>query len=168
MSEKENNLTFERLRSALAYDPETGHFTWLVSSNRAAVIGARAGTINSLGYWIVGIDGKKYRQHRLAWFYTHGTWPAFVIDHIDCDRTNNRLANLRDIPQAVNLQNQRTATKASASGVLGVYWSDRWDGYMASIRLNGKSKRRGPYRTTERAYTSYLDLKRKHHIGCTL
>lgn len=167
MSKKEAELSLTVLRALLHYEPKTGHFTWLTSEG-GVTIGSVAGNVNSNGYWVVGINSTKYRQHRLAWFYHYGCWPVGTVDHLDCNRANNRIDNLRDVSQAVNIQNQRTATKASQSGVLGVYWSERRQGFIASLHIDRKQKRRGPYKTIERATAAYIELKRKYHEGCTL
>jgi HNH endonuclease len=167
MSKKESDLSLSVLRSMLHYNPETGVFTWLTSDGGVNV-GSVAGNINSNGYWVVGINGTKYRQHRLAWFYHYGCWPVGTVDHLDCNRSNNRIANLRDVTQAVNMQNRRNASVRSASGILGVYWSERHKGFMASLHINRKQKRRGPYKTSERAARAYVEMKRIYHEGCTL
>lgn len=164
---KEVELSLSFLRSVLSYEPETGLFRWLINESGAKV-GTVAGNVKSNGYFVVGLRGAKYQQHRLAWFYHYGVWPIGTIDHRDCDRANNRMANLRDVSQAVNMQNQRKATSRSKSGVLGVYWSEKHQGFMAALGINKKKKRRGPYKTQERAAAVYLDLKRTHHEGCTL
>lgn len=166
-SNKEAMLNACQLREVLHYEPSTGVFTWATSSG-GVQIGTVAGNTNSNGYMVIGIGGQKYRQHRLVWLYVYGEWPALTIDHIDGDRTNNRIGNLRCIPQEINMQNRRTASKANASGVLGVYWSERKGGYMASVTTGGKKKRRGPYRSIDRARTAYVALKRMLHTGCTL
>lgn len=168
MTNKESLLSFIEASRCIDYCAETGVFTWKVSTCKAAA-GASAGYLNSNGYMVVGMKGQKYRLHRLAWLLTYGCWPIGTIDHINCDRTDNRLCNLRNISQAINAQNKRTPTAANTSGFLGVYWSGRRGGFMASVGIaNGKQKRRGPYRALERAYQAYLDLKRTHHEGCTL
>ena len=167
MRSKESQLSLIALRALLHYDAETGQFTWLTSKG-GVTIGSVAGNVNSNGYLVVGINGTKYRQHRLAWFYHHGVWPEGTVDHSDCNRANNKMDNLRDVSQAVNMQNQRNASKASQSGVLGSYWSDRRQGFMASVTVNKKQKRRGPYRTLERAALAYVQLKHIYHEGCTL
>src|SRR5260370_40019772 len=95
-------LTQERLHSLLDYDPDSGVFRWKCSCDhgrrgrRSAgdVAGGWAGGRNS-AYWMIGIDYRRYLAHRLAWFYVHGEWPPHQIDHIDLDKTNNTLVNLR-------------------------------------------------------------------------
>lgn len=128
-----------------------------------------AGSIDlSTGYRIVKIGGVRYKAHRLVWVYVHGVLPPHVIDHINGDRTDNRIENLRGVTQAVNMQNQIKPTAANKTGSLGVYWSERLAGFMAAVSVSGKKRRRGPYRTVERAAQAYLELKRAHHEGCAL
>jgi hypothetical protein len=164
---KEELLTADQLRKLLSYNPETGVFHWRVGYSNVSA-GDVAGYATAAGYLVVGLFGEKFRMHRLAWLHVHGRWPTGTVDHIDTDRTNSRIANLRDVTQAINTQNRRNPTKANTSGLLGVYWSARRKGFMASVSLNKKKKRRGPYKTAERAYAAYVELKRMHHEGCTL
>ena len=164
---KDHLLTADSLRAMLDYSPSTGLFTW--KKNRgSALAGSNAGNINSNGYLTVGLIGGKFRLHRLVWLHYYGHWPVGTVDHLNGLRTDNRLCNLRDVPQCINMQNRRSPSKSNVCGVLGVYWSDRRNGFMASIKLQGKQKRRGPYKTKERAYSAYIDMKRVHHEGCTL
>ena len=101
-----DELTREFLVSLLHYDELTGVFTW--RSNRPKVrAGDVAGTRSSHDYWQISIRDKVYSAHRLAWFYVHGTWPSRVIDHIDGDRMNNRIDNLRDVSTKENINGFR-------------------------------------------------------------
>ena len=166
-SSKELRVSVDRLRDLLTYDPLTGVLVWRVSRSKAFA-GAQAGARTSHGYMAIGIDGEKFRAHRVAWAMSHGDWPLHTIDHIDGDRLNNKLENLRCVSQAVNMQNRRKPTKSNTSGFLGVYWSERLGGWVASVSVGDKRKRAGPYRTPERASEAYVQRKRQHHEGCTL
>lgn len=131
--------------------------------------GDMAGSVDrSTGYRIVKINGVRYREHRLIWVYVYGALPLDVIDHINGSKADNRLINLRAVSQQKNMQNQSKPTTANKTGVLGVYWSTKRQGFMAQISLNEKKKRRGPYKTIERAGRAYIELKRIHHEGCTI
>ena len=118
------DITAQRLRELLHYDPETGHFTRKVRTAQRHRVGDRADLVsttgNLAGYYRVALGGTKYLAHRLAWFYVHGMWPAGEIDHIDADRGNNRIANLRDVPAQMNKENFRRARVDNRSGLLGV------------------------------------------------
>src|SRR2546423_1548703 len=116
-TELNRGLTAERLLELLVYDLESGVFRWRVSTNRRITVGNVAGWIDVVGYWRIRIDGHWYYAHRLAWFYTSGKWPPTQIDHMDGDKQNNRLSNLR---LASSTQNHANSYGYSASGFKGV------------------------------------------------
>jgi hypothetical protein len=159
-------LTADLLRQILHYDPERGVFTWLPrpSGSRAErawnarFAGTRAGT--GLGYVAIGIFGRRYKAHRLAWLYVHGEWPGRELDHINCDKSDNRIANLRQATRSQNIANSR-ARSDSTSGIKGVRLhkpSGRW---MA--RLTGGGKRHiGLFDTPEAAHAAYVAAAEKH------
>ena len=117
--------SIDYLRSRLDYDQDTGIFTWR-NGPRA---GKPAGSIlrRCKGHYQagqpshvrIGVEGSHYLAHRLAWAFVHGAWPEHVIDHISGDVTDNRIANLRDVPHRVNSQNSRRH-KDNQTGVTGV------------------------------------------------
>lgn len=86
-------LTVERLRELLDYDPETGVFRWK-EPRRKCRVGEVAGSLRKDGYVKIQVDGRFYQAHRLAWLCVYGVWPS-AIDHIDGNRANNAIANLR-------------------------------------------------------------------------
>ena len=162
-----NDLTAQRLRELLHYDPETGVFTRLISrQGLRAQVGDVAGSKNSHGYIGISVDGRLYRAHRLAWLFMRGGWPTGDIDHIDGDRANNRFDNLRDVSTSVNMQNQRRAQPRNASGYLGV--TRHGNRFEASIKLDGVNRYIGSYATPEEAHASYMAEKRRLHPGCTI
>lgn len=92
----------------LTYDTETGEFYWNESPNEHISVGDVAGFLHPItGYIIVGLLGKTYLAHRLAWFYVYGVWPENHVDHIDRNRSNNRIVNLRDVTPAENMANAK-------------------------------------------------------------
>lgn len=128
------DLTQQRLLELLDYDPVTGDFRWRVDRGGGApAAGAQAGGINGRGYVVIGIDQKSYQAHRLAWLYTHGVWPKDQIDHINRNRADNRLSNLRE---ATNGQNQANSPRHAnnRSGYKGVYWDKNNKYWVAQIR----------------------------------
>ena len=96
-------LTAERLRELLDYNPLTGQFSWRPLRPRGI---QKAGTKDARGYWRICVDGVIYQAHRLAWLHVHGHWPIYEIDHRDRDPSNNRIANLRDVPKLLNARNK--------------------------------------------------------------
>lgn len=118
-------LTQARLKELLHYDPDTGHFTWLVSRNsNTAVSGSRAGSINGNGYRQVRIDGRFYPAHRLAFLYLLGEQPPDHVDHINRDKSDNRWANLRPATGRENMGNVGLRGD-NTSGHRGVSWNKR-------------------------------------------
>lgn len=161
-------LTAERLRELLHYEPETGIFLWKKVTGRKAVIGMEPGWIDKDGYRLVSLDGARYRAHRLAWLYVHGVMPCFDIDHINGQRADNRIANLRDVSRVVNMQNLKKARSDSSSGYLGVERHKASGLWLARIKVGGIRKSLGYHKTPEAAHAAYLDAKRKLHEGCTI
>ena len=159
-------LTAARLRYLLDYDVVSGAFSWNVNRNGVKPNRPAGCFCAKRNVIAIGIDGKLYLAHRLAWLWTTGNWPKAHIDHINGDSSDNRIANLRDVPQEVNMQNRRKPAKHNASGLLGVYARDgRW---RAEVRIKGKSVNLGRFDTKEEAHAAYLIAKRRLHIGCTI
>lgn len=161
-----SNLTADELRAMLAYDKDTGVFTWIARPAKAVHIGDIAGATNEFGYVTIGFKKKVYKAHRLAWLYSYGVWPDGLIDHINGRKDDNRLCNLRVVAADGNSQNIRRPNRRNKSGFLGVIWfQNKW---RASITVNKKTYRIGDYNTPEEAYQAYLEAKRKHHQACTV
>lgn len=165
------NISAARLRELLNYDPDTGVFTWLRPTGRRAKPGATAGSIQGRGYLGIRIHGVKYLAHRLAWLYQCGVWPDGDIDHINGDRCDNRIVNLRRAARSTNIQNLRSAKSHNKTGFLGVVLdSSRKTArkYAARIVYGGKQHHLGYYNTPEEAHAVYLEAKRRLHPGCTI
>jgi len=159
------DLTAQRLRELLHYDPETGAFRWFKPRGKAAKT-PTAGSPDSGGYIKIGIAGRDYRAHRLAWLYVHGAWPCGQVDHMDGNPGNNAINNLRDVHQAINQQNQRSAHADSEHGLMGV--TKRKTGWMARINIEGVHHYLGMFPSQESAHAAYLSAKRTWHAGCTI
>lgn len=83
-------MTAEEVKALLDYDAAKGLLTWLVNYPRVKA-GQEAGYLLKTGYVGIRIGGKEYKAHRVAWLHYHGEWPVGDIDHIDHDKTNNRI-----------------------------------------------------------------------------
>lgn len=136
-------LTQARLKELLHYDPETGGFRWKVKFSRQQPGGA-AGTRDAYGYLVIRVEGRLYKAHRLAWLYVHGVWPALGLDHINRERDDNRIANLREACQSLNSMN-RTPQVRSASGVSGVIWRKDRRKWTAQIRIGYRTVHLGVF-----------------------
>jgi hypothetical protein len=156
-------ITQERLRELLSYDASTGVFTWVKPPTPVVKAGMVAGALQKTKYLRFMIDGRQYFAHRLAWLYVHGSFPANQIDHMDGDKTNNRIENLRDVSATLNEQNKIAARVDSKSRLIGASpYRNRW---RAQIRINGAIKYLGLFDTAEKAHQAYLAEKEKSHPG---
>lgn len=159
-------LTQERLRHLLDYDPATGTFRWRSRSSSLSrvEVGDVAGYVDtSTGYARIGIGGREYKAHRLAWLYVHGRWPANQIDHVNGDKLDNRLDNLREADQRTNNENLRRAQRHNKTGLLGV--SHRGSRFEAQITIDSKQLYLGRFDTAEQAHAEYVKVKRLLHAG---
>jgi hypothetical protein len=162
MSERE-----ERLRQMIGYEPDTGRLYWKVKPNRNILAGRTIGRPNSWAHICFGFMGRTWMSHRVAWFLYFGYWPEHQIDHINGDPADNRIENLRDVPQTMNMQNKRRAHKNNESGLLGVSKSERGrtKPWKATIKVDGKSRTLGRFATAEEAHQAYMQAKRQFHAG---
>jgi hypothetical protein len=152
--------TQERLKELLSYDPETGVFTRLVGrSGPNARAGDVAGCNNGQGYVRIYVDGKPYKAHRLAWFYTHGVWPS-EMDHKNGNRSDNRIANLREVTRAENKANS-SAYKNNTSGYVGVSLHKKSGQWIAQIQKDGKKQGLGYFPTPEVARAAYVEAAQR-------
>lgn len=139
----------ELVRSLIEYNPDTGVATWKqrtsehisrsssLKSWNTQFAGKQVKTVDGKGYYHFSYKGKFYRLHRMIWLYVHGEMPN-IIDHINGDRLDNRLCNLRNTNQQSNSMNQRRSSK-NTSGVAGVYKNKRSDRWCAQMKFNGKT-----------------------------
>jgi hypothetical protein len=154
------------LDDALQYVPADGRFYWRLTRNNGAKAGDLAGRTDANGYTTIRLLGKDHKAHRLVWLFERGCWPEGQIDHINGDRSDNRIANLRDVSGRVNQENRRRASAGNSSGHLGVRF--KANGYEASIKVAGKNIYLGRFKSAEEAGSAYLAAKRVRHEGCTI
>lgn len=152
--------------NVLDYCPRTGVFTWKVSPGPTDVAGNVAGHLNDEGYIIISIGYKNYKAHRLAWLCTYGELPSSMLDHINGNRSDNRIENLRQVTNCVNQRNVVAANSNSKSGLRGAAWSKSVKKWRAQIKVNGKDVSLGYFDTKEEAHEAYMKAKRQHHPEC--
>jgi hypothetical protein len=155
-------LTAERLRELLHYNPETGVFTWRVAPNGRVPAGSTAGSPTAKGYCGIKVDGRYYLAHRLAWFHTHGRWPKAELDHADGVRFNNAIGNLRECTHMQNTQNL-VVKDSNRCGLIGVSWNKRNKAWVAQIQVDGCKHYLGYHDTPEAAHAAYLAAKKQLH-----
>lgn len=155
-------LTQSKIHSLFEYR-EDGNLLWKVSSTNRVRIGDIVGYLNIAGYHRVQIDRKKYFLHRLIYMYHHGSLtPGMDIDHIDGNKSNNRIENLREITHSQNLMNAKI-NKNSKTGVKGVYFSKKAKKYQTQLVINGKNTYLGTYSTLEEAEKVMKEAREKYH-----
>lgn len=161
-------ITQDRLKQLVHYNPDTGIFTHLQTSrNKLKVAGTVAGYPTKSGHLVFNIGNIKYYCHRLAWLYMTGSLPTNDIDHINCNPTDNRFVNLRDVTRGENLQNLIRPHKDNQSKYLGVSKTknNKW---CAQITIKGIKKTKSGFNTPQEAHDYYISLKREHHPKGTL
>lgn len=155
-------LTQSALKKDLHYDPETGEFTWLVSTNYNALAGSTAGCLDRQEYQVIRVQGKNYKAHRLAWLYTHGEFPPDGLDHKNRDRSDNRISNLRLATNAENMQNIPIPS-SNTSGHIGVSWDKATQKWLAQIQINRKKINLGRFHNLEDAIAARKAAELKYH-----
>lgn len=147
-------LTQERLKECLSYNPATGLFTWLVQRGPRRP-GDTASAKDRDGYVTIRLDGRNYFAHRLAWFYMTGEWPAADIDHRELDPDDNRWDSLRECSRSQNMANTRRRC-TNTSGVKGVYWCKQQRKWRVRIKQNYKYVHLGMFDDISDAAQAYL------------
>lgn len=144
------------------YDPETGQFTRRLGPYCCNP--RKVGKPAPNGYVLVCFprSAKKVFAHRLAWFWVHGEWPPQDIDHINGNRGDNRIANLRLATRSDNCRNM--APRRNKRGrLLGANFHKPTNKWAAQIRYDGKAHWLGVFDTEEEAHLAYLKAKAEHH-----
>jgi hypothetical protein len=137
----------EDLRSAFDYDGETGIF-------RNKSTGRKLGYQEPNGYVLVWFRGKAIRANRLAWALTHGEWPEVTIDHVNRNRSDNKIVNLRLATLSQNFSNTGISP-LNTSGFKGVRFYKESSDAFAFIRVRGNSHYLGKFERAEDAAMAY-------------
>ena len=144
----------------LNYNSETGIFTWKV--NRGCIKkGNIAGHIAGHGYIGIRVKYKLYYAHRLAWLYVYGFIPENYLDHINRNRSDNRIENLREASVQCNARNCKVK-KTNTSGITGVSWYKRDKKWLVGIKINGRRINLGRFKTKKEAAKARWDGEKKY------
>ena len=145
-------LTVDLLNHLFEYDKETGNLIWKIKPSRrghSVKVGDIAGTLKSHGYICVGINYNSYRAHRLIFLMHKGYLPK-TIDHINGDKLDNRIENLRAATVGQNQHNRKTNAN-NTSGYKGVCWNKAQKKWVARITLERKNIHLGYFANVEEA-----------------
>lgn len=153
-------LTIEAVRAALIYEPETGIFRRRETKRRWKA-GEIAGGLNHNGYLMVSIGPCRYFAHKIAIFLATGVMPASV-DHINGDKLDNRLSNLRPCNHAQNGANMKVKV-TNNSGVKGVSFDKVNCRWKASLTVNRKQITVGRFDSLEEAKAAIAVARKQHH-----
>lgn len=151
-------VTQQELHSMFAYVYETGKLIHLRTVQGGKQAGQEAGSPHNMGYLQIMINRRKYLIHRLIWMYVYGEWPS-QIDHINGNRSDNRIENLRTCTYSQNHGNRRIG-KNNTSGAKGIFLNKKdnlWSVYVAC-------QYKGCYKNKEDAIKAY-DKFAKEHFG---
>lgn len=160
--ERTARLTLGWLRENLDFDPTTGFFRWKkrgFGRTVGKIVGSDVRASGRNQYLMMKVDGEFFYAHRLAWFYHYGEWPSGWLDHIDSDRTNNAIANLRVATPSQNSARRETRRfKAPSRGVF-----PHGAGFVARIHHGGKRHYLGYFRTLAEARAVYEAKAKEIH-----
>ena len=150
-------IDIELMREKLLYDPDTGIFTWkerkMSRGCRRDLFGKVAGSFDKKGYIVLGINGF-FKAHRVAWAMFHGVDPEVEVDHINGDKSDNRIANLRLASTQQNCSN-KGKNKNNTSGYKGVTFNKNIGKFQAKIKHNWKDIHVGFFKTAYEAHLAY-------------
>lgn len=152
----------ERLQELLSYDPGTGALCWRHRGLQwwdTRYAGTAAGALKPEGYRQVRLDGGRWYAHVIAYTLAAGAWPAGDVDHVDLDKTNNRISNLRPASRREN-EGNKPLRKDNKLRVKGVQVCP--GGFRTRIRAHGRRIFLGVYDTPEEASAAYERAARKH------
>lgn len=141
----------------LDYVPNTGKFIWCGEPATHTKIGKTVGHKNEEGYIKIRINYKLYSAHRLAWFYTYGSWPKYNIDHINGVRDDNRIINLRTVSRRENAQNM---CRHRNGKLVGAHFNKLRNYYQSAISINGKVISLGVFKTEIEAHRAYIEKQK--------
>jgi hypothetical protein len=160
-----NDVSQEFLKSWLNYNLETGVFTWIAEPRpNRPLLGKVAGGTDARGYYRILFRNAEGRRrgvfsHRAAWIYVYGSIPyGMSVDHINRDKSDNRLCNLRIADRSLQNRNRSTT---NPTGFVGVVKKN--SKYNAEIYFRGTKTVVAGFETPEEAHAAYLAMRERIH-----
>ena len=157
---KANKITLEQSLLHEVFEYKDGELLWKKLSKKLThLLGKPAGTIHHSGYRTIKINDVSYPAHRLIWLYHNGSIDENLqIDHIDGNKNNNSIENLRLITAQENCYNR---SRLNSKGYTFSKSNQKW---KATIRFNKITKYLGSFLTEQEAREAYLDACKKYHV----
>lgn len=152
-------ITQELLHELFEY--RDGELYWKVANSNRVKVGEMAGYVRPDGYRVVRLFGKDYRIHRLIYIFHKGKLNS-IIDHINNNRFDNRIENLRECTRYENGQNSKLYSN-NKSGYKNVFWVKREEKWKVEVRIEGKKKSFGLYDDIELAIIVAEEARNKYH-----
>jgi hypothetical protein len=159
MSEKYFNSKYGTVYQIFKY--KEGRLYWNKNTSFMNLIGKEAESIDSRGYYTVSFNNKKVLAHRLIFSMFHGYLPE-LVDHIDGNKLNNNICNLRAATKSENQQNTKI-TKRNTSGEKSIIWRKDTNKWRVRIRSNNVIYDGGSYFDKNQAIKIARDLREKLH-----
>lgn len=134
-------LDTEHLRRKFVYDTETGKIFRRLGDETYYERGREAfRTDTPKGYLVGNFQRKIFLAHRIAWVLFYGEWPQGQVGHLNGNRKDNRISNLRVVSNQENCRNlgrRQAKNPDHDSGVNGVYWNKKNQKWVARLKTNG-------------------------------
>lgn len=140
-------ITHEKVKEIFEY--KDGHLYWKIRHGAHGQIGKRVGYLNSKGYFQTKVNNKTYLIHRLIYLWHYKNLPK-ILDHIDCNKANNLISNLREATVSQNLFNV-VLWKSNKSGYKNVQWNKKSNKWRVRLIVKGKDHDFGYYDDVELA-----------------
>ena len=148
-------VSYERVRELFDYNPESGEVVRKCdvfsprNGNKVASKGDTPGYMSNQGYYNIKVDGRCYRLHRIIWLWYYKVYPENDIDHINRDRADNRIDNLREVSRPCNVHNGKVRND-STTGITGVSMTTFYGKTLFTASIQYKNLTKSTY-----VYKSY-------------
>ena len=156
-----NTIPVSMLRQIFNCDPVIGVVYWKIA-RKNVMAGDIAGHLcKSTGYEKITFNRRGFKSHRVIWALVHGEWPELEVDHINGDRSDNKISNLRLASHVENIRNMKTRKnkKCVLKGVTP--YKNQTNKFVAQIRIDGKQQKLGVFSTEQEAHNAYCDVAAK-------
>jgi hypothetical protein len=161
MATKDSTLTQDQVKSLFDYKDGCLYWKNKTTNLSRAKIGCAAGSLSSSKYLLVGINNKTYLVHRVIFLLNNGYMPKFV-DHIDGNKLNNKIENLREVSNGQNRMNSKLQVN-NKSNIKNVNWHKKQQKWVVQLGVEGKKLYFGAYFDLNVAKFVAETMRHKHH-----